>query len=74
MAGSLSAPLIECVANFSEGREPATVRAIEDAIASSTGVVVLRSEMDTDHNRSVITFAGRRMRCRRARCGASRRR
>ena len=58
MAGSLSAPLIECVANFSEGREPATVRAIEDAIASSSGVVVLRSEMDTDHNRSVITFAG----------------
>jgi glutamate formiminotransferase len=34
------------------------VRAIEDAIASSSGVVVLRSEMDTDHNRSVITFAG----------------
>ena len=58
MAGSLSAPLIECVANFSEGRDAATVRAIEDAIASSAGVVVLRSEMDTDHNRSVITFAG----------------
>jgi glutamate formiminotransferase len=58
VAGSLSAPLIECVANFSEGREPATVRAIEDAIASSGGVVVLRSEMDPDHNRSVITFAG----------------
>jgi glutamate formiminotransferase len=58
VAGSLSAPLIECVANFSEGREPVTVRAIEDAIASSSGVVVLRSEMDTDHNRSVITFAG----------------
>ena len=58
MAGSLIAPLIECVANFSEGREPATVRAIEDAIASSGGVMVLRSEMDTDHNRSVITFAG----------------
>ena len=30
----------------------------EDAIASSAGVLVLRSEMDTDHNRSVITFAG----------------
>jgi glutamate formiminotransferase len=58
VAGSLSAPLIECVANFSEGREAATVRAIEDAIASSAGVVVLRSEMDPDHNRSVITFAG----------------
>jgi len=50
-------PLIECVANFSEGRDRATVRAIENAIASSAGVLVLRSEMDTDHNRSVITFA-----------------
>ena len=52
------APLIECVANFSEGRNAATVRAIEDAIASSAGVLVLRAERDTDHNRSVITFAG----------------
>ncbi|HTB16898.1 MAG TPA: glutamate formimidoyltransferase [Bryobacteraceae bacterium] len=62
MAGPLSAPLmvplIECVANFSEGRDAATVRAIEDAIASADGVLVLRSERDTDHNRSVITFAG----------------
>jgi glutamate formiminotransferase len=62
VAGSLSAPptapLIECVANFSEGRDAATVRAIEDAVASSAGVLLLRSERDTDHNRSVITFAG----------------
>jgi glutamate formiminotransferase len=51
-------PLIECVANFSEGRDRATVRAIEDAIASAGGGVrILRSEMDADHNRSVITFA-----------------
>ena len=34
------------------------MHAIEDAIASSAGVLVLRSEMDTDHNRSVVTFAG----------------
>jgi glutamate formiminotransferase len=57
VAGSLIAPLVECVANFSEGRDRATVLAIEDAIASLAGVLVLRSEMDTDHNRSVITFA-----------------
>ncbi len=50
--------LIECVPNFSEGRDASTVRAIEDAIASSEGVRILRSERDTDHNRSVITFAG----------------
>ncbi len=49
---------MECVANFSEGRDAATVRAIEDAIASSAGVLLLRSERDADHNRSVMTFAG----------------
>ncbi len=58
MAGPLNAPLMECVANFSEGRDAETVRAIEDAIASSAGVLVLRAERDADHNRSVITFAG----------------
>lgn len=59
MAGPLTSKrLIECVANFSEGRDSATVAAIEGAIRSASGVVVLRSEMDTDHNRSVITFAG----------------
>ena len=54
----MAGPLIECVANFSEGRDAATVRAIEDAIASSAGVLLLRAERDADHNRSVITFAG----------------
>jgi glutamate formiminotransferase len=59
VAGPLIAsPLIECVANFSEGRDRATVAAIESAVRSIAGVRVLRSEMDTDHNRSVITFAG----------------
>ncbi|HZU28222.1 MAG TPA: glutamate formimidoyltransferase [Bryobacteraceae bacterium] len=49
--------LIECVPNFSEGRDEAKVRAIERSIRA-TGVLVLRTEMDPDHNRSVITFAG----------------
>jgi len=51
-------PLIECVANFSEGRDSQTVEAIEHAIRSVSRVMLLRSEMDPDHNRSVITFAG----------------
>ena len=51
-------PLIECVPNFSEGRNVETVHAIEQAIRSVSGVKLLRSEMDPDHNRSVITFAG----------------
>ena len=55
---AMTEAMIECVANFSEGRDASAVRAIEDAIASSEGVRVLRAERDTDHNRSVITFAG----------------
>ncbi|HEX5227257.1 MAG TPA: glutamate formimidoyltransferase [Bryobacteraceae bacterium] len=54
----MAGPLIECVANFSAGRDAAVVKDIVDAIASSSGVVVLRSEMDHDHNRSVVTFVG----------------
>ena len=50
--------LIECVPNFSEGRDPAVVDAIRSAIASVPGIRVLRTESDPDHNRSVITFAG----------------
>jgi glutamate formiminotransferase len=50
--------LIECVPNFSEGQDAATLRAIEEAIASVPGVLLLRAEIDADHNRSVITFAG----------------
>ncbi len=51
-------PLIECVPNFSEGRDSSTVRAIQQAIESVPGVMLLRSEMDEDHHRSVMTFAG----------------
>jgi len=54
----VAGPLIECVPNFSEGRNAETVAAIEQAIGSVAGVNLLRSEMDPDHNRSVITFSG----------------
>ncbi len=50
--------LIECVPNFSEGRDPAKVDAILAAMSSVPGVYVLDREMDADHNRSVITLAG----------------
>jgi glutamate formiminotransferase len=50
--------LIECVPNFSEGRDPARVDALESAIAQVPGVLVLDRTSDADHNRSVITFAG----------------
>jgi len=50
--------LIECVPNFSEGRDAAKVDAIVAAISSVPGVYVLDREMDADHNRSVVTLAG----------------
>ncbi len=49
---------MECVPNFSEGRDHAKVELIGSAIVSAPGVLLLKSEMDRDHNRSVITFAG----------------
>src|SRR5437870_1176076 len=50
--------LIECVPNFSEGRDPAKIDAIIQAILSVPDVVLLDRESDADHNRSVLTFVG----------------
>lgn len=50
--------LVECVPNFSEGRRREVVDQILEAIAAVPGVTLLDSEMDPDHNRSVLTFAG----------------
>ena len=51
--------LVECVPNFSEGRDPAKVDAIVDAMRIP-GVYILDREMDADHNRCVITLVGNR--------------
>jgi len=51
------AALLECVPNFSEGRNPATVEALLDSIRAA-GACVLDHSLDPDHHRSVITFAG----------------
>ncbi len=50
--------LVECVPNFSEGRDAATIDAIARSIAGVPGVLLLDRESDADHNRSVLTFAG----------------
>jgi glutamate formiminotransferase len=50
--------LIECVPNFSEGRDPAKMEAIVAAIAAVPEVTLLDREADADHNRSVLTFVG----------------
>ena len=51
--------LVECVPNFSEGRDPAKVDAIIEAM-KIPGVYLLDREMDADHNRCVITLVGER--------------
>src|SRR5271168_1150396 len=50
--------LVECVPNFSEGRDPSKVGAIVEAMREVPGVFLLDRESDADHNRSVITIAG----------------
>ena len=50
--------MVECIPNFSEGRNAEAVRAIVDAIQSAPGVLLLGWESDADHNRTVVTFAG----------------
>jgi len=49
--------LVECVPNFSEGRNRVVVDGIAGAIAAA-GAVVLDRTSDWDHNRFVVTFAG----------------
>ena len=56
----MPASLVECVPNFSEGRDPAKVEALVNALLSVPGVSLLDREMDADHNRCVITIVGPR--------------
>ncbi|HEX6466590.1 MAG TPA: glutamate formimidoyltransferase [Terriglobales bacterium] len=51
--------LVECVPNFSEGRDARKVDAIVEAMKMD-GVYLLDREMDSDHNRCVITLIGER--------------
>ncbi len=50
--------IMECVPNFSEGRDPEKVKEIAAAVAAVSGVSLLDYSWDHDHNRSVITFLG----------------
>ena len=51
--------LVECVPNFSEGRDKTKVDAIVEAM-KVPGVYLLDAELDYDHNRCVITLVGER--------------
>src|ERR1700689_2825510 len=50
--------IVECVPNFSEGRDTAKIDAIIAAMREVRGVYLLDHESDADHNRSVVTLAG----------------
>lgn len=50
--------LVECVPNFSEGKDKTKVDAIV-AAAKAAGVTILDVETDADHNRCVLSFVGR---------------
>jgi glutamate formiminotransferase/formiminotetrahydrofolate cyclodeaminase len=52
----VTTPLVECVPNFSEGRDQATIAALQAAISAVAGVQLLDVQNDASHNRSVFTF------------------
>jgi len=50
--------VVECVPNFSEGRDMAKMKAITDAIESVAGVKLLDVDPGADTNRTVVTMVG----------------
>ncbi len=54
----MSGKLIECVPNFSEGRDPAVIQAISAAISEVPDVLLLDVDPGKATNRTVITFVG----------------
>jgi len=55
----VSSPLFEAVPNFSEGRDRDKISRIIAAVREVGGLRILNLHSDPDHNRSVLTFAGR---------------
>jgi glutamate formiminotransferase/formiminotetrahydrofolate cyclodeaminase len=52
----MPSPLVECVPNFSEGRDPVVLDALRAAVAAVPGVQLLDVQADKSHNRAVFTF------------------
>src|SRR6266699_5237595 len=52
----MPSPLVECVPNFSEGRNTATLEALRAALTSVPDVKLLDVQADASHHRSVFTF------------------
>ena len=53
-----TAPIVECVPNVSEGRDPARLRRLRAVLAAAPGVAMADVHADPDHHRSVFTFLG----------------
>jgi glutamate formiminotransferase / formiminotetrahydrofolate cyclodeaminase len=51
-------PIIECVPNFSEGRDPQIIQAITEEIESVEGVRLLNVDPGKATHRTVVTFVG----------------
>ena len=54
----MTIPLVECVPNFSDGRDAPTIAALAGELASVPGVALLDVHADRSHHRSVFTLAG----------------
>jgi glutamate formiminotransferase / 5-formyltetrahydrofolate cyclo-ligase len=54
----IMAQIVECIPNFSEGRNKALINELAEAVKSSPGVALLNCSSDENHHRSVLTFAG----------------
>jgi len=50
--------IVECVPNFSEGRNVKVINAIAGAIARVPGIKFISAEPNADYNRTVVTFVG----------------
>jgi glutamate formiminotransferase/formiminotetrahydrofolate cyclodeaminase len=55
---TMTQQIVECVPNFSEGRDVTVIRAIEAALVAVQDVHLLDRHIDEDHNRTVLTFIG----------------
>jgi glutamate formiminotransferase len=51
-------PIVECVPNVSEGRDPARLARLAAAVGATPGVTLADVHADPDHHRSVFTFLG----------------
>jgi glutamate formiminotransferase len=55
----IAEPIVECVPNVSEGRDPARLARFAAVVTATPGVRLADVHADPDHHRSVFTFLGR---------------